>query len=107
MSITADTLRQALTESGFKRTVRQPRPNELCEFINAHLDDLEADVDAGRFIVRARRETILFDPWHRSGCRGCAAGEIALEHLTGAGEAIVRWILQQIDFRSLPQERAS
>ena len=60
MPITLDTLRQALAETGFKRSVRQPRPNELCDFINTHLRDLEAILDAGRLIVRARRETVLF-----------------------------------------------
>jgi hypothetical protein len=98
MSITLDRLRQALAESGFKRSVRQPRPNELCEFINAHLGELEAALDAGRFIVRARQETVLFDPWDKSGSRVCGPGEIAFEQLASAGEAVVRWTLEQIDF---------
>jgi hypothetical protein len=59
---------------------------------------LEAAIDAGRFIVRARRETVLFDPWQKTGSRVCPPGEIAFQQLASARAAIVRWTVDQIDF---------
>ena|SRR5687768_9236923 len=104
MPITLEMLQQARSDVNFKRTVRAPRPAELCDFINSHFPSLKATLSgtSSCLVVHAVKDTILLDAWSPAGRRACGKDEVVFEQPVAGVDVIIRWILDQLDFSLSP-----